>query len=131
MLFLWNWCESICAAALLRLAVLDKLVCPVPDNTHLHMCYLFWFCVLGLISALSSVHFVTFKVAGRTGNTGWLLTHAGPSPSPAWEVRWKTLQQGAGEARDVSFRIGVNVSIKTVCQRSWKQSFYLFFIFLS
>lgn len=34
-----------CAAALLRLAVLDKLVCPVPDNPHLHVCYLSWVCV--------------------------------------------------------------------------------------
>lgn len=72
-------------------------------------------CELGLISAMSSVHFVTSKLTGSTGNTVWLLTHAGPSPSPAQEVRWKALVQGDGAARSISFRIGVNVFIKTAC----------------
>lgn len=71
-------------------------------------------CELGLISAISSVCFVTSKLAGSTGNTGWLLTHAWPSP-PAQEVRWKTWQQGDGKARDLPSRIGVNVFIKTAC----------------
>lgn len=112
--FLWNCCKSICAAVL-RLAVLDKLVCPYLIIPR-HVCDISSgiVCELGLISAISSVRFVTSKLSGSTGNTGWLLTQAGPSP-PAEEVRWKTLQLGDGEARDIPFRIGVNVFIKIVC----------------
>lgn len=79
--FLWNCCKSICAAALLRVAVLDKLVWPY---LIIPVCICGISCgfvrELGLISAISSVCFVTSKLAGSTGNTGWLLTHAGPSP---------------------------------------------------